>query len=233
MRQNSKDDRDDKQEDPLDGLALLLTMNNQLIEEVKKANLTIAVTDQLLEEIRDKLHKYTDALRDFEFIHTNRWNTHFVKNIAASRVDNGKGSRLHAALIEEHGLVVDELHRSFFHDSDLLGSFDHNLLRQDTTASKSLGTKRALEVEGETRQEQARAQLRRFSFAIIGGLIIVVPMLILLIGSASIKTLVVISAAIFIFAACIATFSKMEPEYLLTATAGYAAVLVSITNGYQ
>jgi len=36
-----------------------------------------------------------DALRDFEFIHNNRWNTYFVKDITAPRLDDVRGSRLH------------------------------------------------------------------------------------------------------------------------------------------
>jgi hypothetical protein len=70
--------------------------------------------------------------------------------------------------------------------------------------------------------------LKRFAFAIIGGLIIVVPMLILVVGSATVKTLAVISTSIFLFAASVAIFSTTEPGNLLAATAGYAAVFMAL-----
>ncbi|KAI8635650.1 hypothetical protein F5Y19DRAFT_17931 [Xylariaceae sp. FL1651] len=189
-------------------------------------------TDEQLEILRDNLHKYTDALRDFEFIHTNRWNTNFVKDIPASRLDNGKGSKLLAALIAENRLEAEESHRSLFKDSDLFGSFNHELMQQSTAIGLSLGSKRTSFVAHQERIKKTRITIRRFSFAIVGGLIIVVPMLILLIGEASTKSLAVISTSILVFAIIAAIFSNLEPESLLAGTAAYAAVLVT-TIGNQ
>ncbi|KAI1120766.1 hypothetical protein F5Y10DRAFT_289314 [Nemania abortiva] len=202
-------------------------LQHRLATELAKIEETI-VTDGQLESIRDILHKYTNSLRNFEFIHTNRWNTQFVKDIAASRLDDGKGSRLLAALLAEHGLQVGESHRSLFKDSDLLGSFDPELMRQSTAIGRSLGTERTFTVAQEERLRQTRVAIRRFSFAILGGLIIVIPMLILLVGEASAKSLAVISTSIVIFAFIIASFTRLEPENLLASTAAYAAVLASI-----
>ncbi|KAI0096776.1 hypothetical protein GGR51DRAFT_542545 [Nemania sp. FL0031] len=171
-----------------------------------------------------------NSLRDFEFIHTNRWNTQFVKDIAASRLDNGKGSRLLAALLADHGLQVDESHRSLFRDSDLLGSFDPELMRHSNAIGRSLGTERIYTIAKEEHVKRTRIAIRRFSFAIVGGLIIVVPMLILLVGEASTKSLTVISVSIVIFAIMVACFTKLEPEHLLASTAAYAAVLVAIVG---
>ncbi|TRX89299.1 hypothetical protein FHL15_009736 [Xylaria flabelliformis] len=221
-------------------------LQHRLAAELAKIEKTVA-TDEQLESIRDILHKYSktplrlkkltgriseqhiaNSLRDFEFIHTNRWNTQFVKDIAASRLDNGKGSRLLAALLAEHGLQVSESHRSLFKDLDLLGSFDDELMRQSNAIGRSLGTERTYLVANQERLKQTRTAIRRFSFAIIGGLIIIVPLLVLLVGEELSASLAVISTSILFFAIIAASFTKLEPENLLASTAAYAAVLVGI-----
>ncbi|KAI1275575.1 hypothetical protein F5Y07DRAFT_369703 [Xylaria sp. FL0933] len=204
----------------------------QLATELAKIEKDI-VTGEQLESIRDILHKYTSSLRNFEFIHTNRWNTQFVKDIAASRLDDGKGSRLLGALLAEHGLQVGESHRSLFKDLDLLGSFDYDLMRQSNATGRSLGTERTDIVASQERLNRIRVAIRRFSFAIVGGLIIIVPLLILLVGEELPKSLEVISTSIVIFAMYVAVFTKLEPENLLASTAAYAAVLVGIIGNKQ
>ncbi|KAI0490386.1 hypothetical protein F4859DRAFT_500763 [Xylaria cf. heliscus] len=191
------------------------------------------VTGAQLEGIRDILNKYTSSLQNFEFIHTNRWNTQFVKDIAASRLDNGKGSRLLGALLAEHGLQVEESHRSLFKDLDLLGEFDNDLMRQSNAIGRSLGAERTDIVASQERLNRIRVAIRRFSFAIVGGLIIIVPLLILLVGEELPKSLEVISTSIVIFAMYVAVFTKLEPENLLASTAAYAAVLVGIIGNKQ
>jgi len=57
-------------------------LQRRLTREIQSIE-TEDVTDEQLEHIRETLHKYTDALRDFEFIHADRWNTQFVRDIAA------------------------------------------------------------------------------------------------------------------------------------------------------
>lgn len=52
------------------------------------------------------------------------------------------------------------------------------------------------------------------------------PVLIIVAGTASVKTLVVVSVSIFLFALGVALFSSAVPESLLAATAAYAAVLI-------
>jgi hypothetical protein len=56
-------------------------------------------------------------------------------------------------------------------------------------------------------------------------------MLILAVGSATVKTLAVISTSIFLFALGVAVLSPTEPGNLLAATAAYAAVLVALIGG--
>lgn len=114
-----------------------------------------------------------------------------------------------------------------FRDSDLLGSFNPQLMQHSTTIGSSLGTDRAHTVADQERRVKIRMALRRFSFAVIGGLIIVMPMLILVSDTTTAKMQAVISTSIFLFALGVAVFSRTTPENLLVATAAYAAVLVT------
>jgi VIT1/CCC1 family predicted Fe2+/Mn2+ transporter len=148
-------------------------------------------------------------------------------------LDNGKGSRLLGALLAEHGLEVGESHRSLFKDVDLLGSFDNDLMRQSNAIGRSLGTQRTDFVARQQRVNRIRVATRRFLFAIAGGLIIIVPLLILLVGEELPISLGVISTSIAIFAICVAAFTRLEPENLLASTAAYAAVLVGIIGHKQ
>ncbi|KAH7305852.1 hypothetical protein B0I35DRAFT_443385 [Stachybotrys elegans] len=201
-------------------------LQRQLAEAIQEIDKTDLSNERLC-EIGNTVHRYTNALRDFEFIHSNRWNTYFVKDIAASRLDDGPGSRLQAALLSELNLQSHDLHRSLFRDSDLLGSFNPRLLQHSTTISQSLATGRAMTVEKEERRLHIHMMWRRFGFAVVGGLIIIVPMLILMNGIATVKSQAVISVSIFLFAGGVAVLSSSGPENLLVATAAYSAVLVT------
>ncbi len=63
-------------------------------------------------------------------------------------------------------------------------------------------------------------------FAIVGGLAIIVPILILVIHTVELKTILVVCASICLFALGVASFSSAAPENLLAATAAYAGVLI-------
>ncbi|RYO80484.1 hypothetical protein DL766_007369 [Monosporascus sp. MC13-8B] len=156
--------------------------------------------------------------------------TRFIRgsDIAASRLDDGPGSRLQAALIWDHGLRAVPSHQSLFQDSDILGSFDPNLMQHSTAIGRSLGREREEAILNDERLARLRTTLKRLMLAIIGGLIIVVPMFILVEGDTTVKTLVVITTSILLFAIGVAVLSQAAPESLLAATAAYAAVLVTL-----
>ncbi|RYP04079.1 hypothetical protein DL765_010312 [Monosporascus sp. GIB2] len=177
---------------------------------------------------RQLAEQIPDALRDFEFIHANRWNTNFVKDIAASRLDDGPGSRLQAALIWDHGLRAVPSHQSLFQDSDILGSFDPNLMQHSTAIGRSLGREREEAILNDERLARLRTTLKRLMLAVIGGLIIIIPMFVLVEGDTTVKTVVVITTSILLFAIGVAVLSEAAPESLLAATAAYAAVLVTL-----
>jgi uncharacterized integral membrane protein len=151
-----------------------------------------------------------------------------VKDIAASRIDNGSGSKLQGALISELKLTVPNTHRNLFCDADLLGTFNPKLMEHSNALGQSLGTTRAQAFASEERRAQFALAWKRFAFAFVGGAIIIVPMLILLVGNVKTKTLAVIPTSIFMFAVGVALFAKTDPVNLLAATAAYAAVLTAL-----
>jgi predicted anti-sigma-YlaC factor YlaD len=129
-------------------------------------------------------------------------------------------------LISELGLELKSQQQTIYSDDDLLGSFDHSLLQHSATVSRTRGSERHLAEQAEKRRQRLKLAWKRFIFAIVGGIAIVVPVLIIVAGTASVKTLVVVSVSIFLFALGVALFSSAVPESLLAATAAYAAVLI-------
>lgn len=66
----------------------------------------------------------------------------------------------------------------------------------------------------------------RFFMSILGGLLLIVPMLIMTLHKSQTISLVTVPAAVLIFAIVIAAASTAKPHEVLGATAAYAAVLV-------
>jgi hypothetical protein len=160
-----------------------------------------------------------------------------VKDIAASRIDDGPGSRLQAALISELNLTLPGPQHTLYSDEDLLGSFDPSLMAHRVTPGVvTRGTQRQNSQVVETQRVKARMAWRRFASAMLGGFALVTPVLIIVIGTSnvSVRALIVVSVSIFLFALGVALFSTALPENLLAATAAYAAVLVVfISNNAQ
>ena len=149
-----------------------------------------------------------------------------MKDIAASRIDNGPGSRLQAALISELNLDLPNPRQPLYSDDDLLGSFDPSLLQHHQALGTSRGTQMQHAQLEEENQKRVRIARLRYPFAMIGGLALVVPVLVMVVGTTPVKPLVVASVSIFVVAFGIAMFSTATPENALAATAAYAAVLV-------
>jgi hypothetical protein len=165
-------------------------------------------------------------MRDFEFIHTTRVNTVFVKEVPTQWIDDGPGSPLQAKLISELGLKLDkpdEGRQPIFDERDLLGEFvpKHSFYGK---------FKRMIQREHEAavlaRRDAVREARKRFVFAMAGGLAIMAPMMIMAVQKVPAKNLITIAVAIFLFSSGVAVFSRAAPENLLGATAAYAAVLM-------
>lgn len=117
---------------------------------------------------------------------------------------------------------------TLYSDEDLLGSFDPSLMEHSTTPGMTRGTQRQNKEMIEKRHAEFKMAWERFAFAMLGGLALIVPVLIIVVQTTPVpvKALVVISISILSFALSVAMFSKAAPENLLAATAAYAAVLV-------
>lgn len=76
------------------------------------------------------------------------------------------------------------------------------------------------------RDRSVKAFWKRFLIALFGGIALVGPMLIMKLHDDQATALATTSVAVFLFAVCIATFSNALPEFIVSAVAAYAAVLV-------
>lgn len=145
-----------------------------------------------------------------------------MKEIAASRIDNGPGCKMQGALISDLNLGLTGAVQRQYNDNDLLGSFDSGLLQKSAT----LGVSRGTHAQQKEMDKRARVARLRYPFALVGGLALIIPVLIMVANTTSAKPLVVASVSILLFAFTVAKFSNSSPENLLAATAAYAAVLV-------
>jgi len=76
------------------------------------------------------------------------------------------------------------------------------------------------------RQREVEAIGRRFGVALVGGMALLIPMLIMVLHKDLLTTLLTVSVAIIIFSVLIAIYSHQTTSEILTLTAAYAAVLV-------
>jgi VIT1/CCC1 family predicted Fe2+/Mn2+ transporter len=76
------------------------------------------------------------------------------------------------------------------------------------------------------RKKSLRDMVRRFGIAILGGVALIVPMLVMTLHKSRNTGIITASLATFVFAAFVAAFSNAQGHQLLNAVAAYAAVLV-------
>ncbi len=75
-------------------------------------------------------------------------------------------------------------------------------------------------------QRKWRSLLRRLEMAVLGGVLLVVPVVIMSFETSRTRSLITLSAAVMIFALVVAVLAVKGSAYeILAATAGYAAVL--------
>jgi hypothetical protein len=77
-----------------------------------------------------------------------------------------------------------------------------------------------------SRKQQWKARVDRFTMAIIGGVLLVVPVVVMSFDTSRTRSLVTLSVSVLIFSVVIATgAAKASPQEIVGATAAYAAVL--------
>lgn len=95
----------------------------------------------------------------------------------------------------------------------------HGLSEMKDTAEKAL-------LESRQRKIWVQETRLRFAMAIAGGLMLIVPVLIMMLVPSRTTSLVTVSIAVLIFSVLVAFTSTAKPQEVLAATAAYAAVLV-------
>lgn len=156
-----------------------------------------------------------------------------MKDIAASRIDNGPNSTLQAALISELGLALPKEQNTLLSDADLFGQFDSLLLRENSQSGSLHSRTRGQAKAAERRRLDLRAKWRRLISAVMGGLAIVLPVIAIVAKSVPVQTLLLASFSIMVFSVGLASFSNGEPEGILATTAAYAAVLMLFVGNLQ
>ncbi|KAI6854198.1 hypothetical protein KC338_g9343 [Hortaea werneckii] len=156
----------------------------------------------------ETLNLYCDAVRNLDF----------MREKAVGGYDHDpfliKSSRaLERGVLESSGLIPDHLLPKG--DLPLPCDHEHPLL-----SNESGGRHYA------NRQTTKKQRLERFAMASFGGLLIIVPMLIMANVPGKIASLVTSCVAITIFAALITLVTKLGPHEVLASVAAYAAVLV-------
>lgn len=76
------------------------------------------------------------------------------------------------------------------------------------------------------RQREVEAIVKRFGVALVGGMALLIPMLIMVLHKDLLTTLLTVSVAVIIFSVLVAIYSHQTTSEILTLTAAYAAVLV-------
>ncbi|KAI7345299.1 hypothetical protein KC354_g14811 [Hortaea werneckii] len=164
--------------------------------------------DRDLEDLQQTLNLYSDAVRTFDF----------MREKAKLGYDRDpflmKSSRaLERGILESSGLIPHHV----LPKGTLPLPEDH---QHPLLSSESGGRHHANEM---TLRQQ---RLERFAMASFGGLLIIVPMLIMANVPGKVASLVTSCVAIAIFAALVTLGTKLGPHEVLASVAAYAAVLV-------
>ncbi|OTA25466.1 hypothetical protein BTJ68_12674 [Hortaea werneckii EXF-2000] len=158
--------------------------------------------------VQKTLNLYCDAVRNLDF----------MREKAVGGYDHDpfliKSSRaLERGVLESSGLIPDHLLPKG--DLPLPCDHEHPLL-----SNESGGRHYANE------QTTKKQRIERFAMASFGGLLIIVPMLIMANVPGKVASLVTSCVAITIFAALVTLVTKLGPHEVLASVAAYAAVLV-------
>ncbi|KAI7553157.1 hypothetical protein KC331_g1419 [Hortaea werneckii] len=158
--------------------------------------------------MQDKLNRYCDAVRNLDFMRE-KVKLGYDRDpflIKSSRALE-RGVLESLGLIPRHVLPKGELPLPYDHEHPFL-SIEYggrHYANEQTTKEK---------------------RLERFAMASFGGLLIIVPMLIMANVPGKIASLVTSCVAITIFAALVTLGTKLGPHEVLASVAAYAAVLV-------
>ncbi|KAJ9606877.1 hypothetical protein H2200_008887 [Cladophialophora chaetospira] len=193
-------------------LATLQRMNLHVLQKEILDEVASALTLGRLEmassrRTRRLMQEYCDALRNWDLMEEKR-TLDFEKD--PFKLVTSKA--LDCKMMEEAEIALP-LHRE-----DL-----RNLRRPSDSAEPQLpGDSRA----GILQEREAQAIVKRFGVALVGGMALLIPMIIMVLHKDLLTTLLVVSVSVILFAVLVAIYSHQSSVDILTLTAAYAAVLV-------
>ncbi|KAF3767113.1 hypothetical protein M406DRAFT_274574, partial [Cryphonectria parasitica EP155] len=187
-----------------------------------------------LENLRVKLEQYATALRDYQYLRN--------KTPLAAAQQTDRRLRLHKYFHSAASLVDPwNSHYAYFRDDDSdhhlhggssidpLRTFLRHYLPSRLTFSRHERHARAREyAEGKPPREVSPFvdSLARFVIAIVGGVVLVVPMIVMIFQPSQTKSLISVSVAVVLFSLLLSFGIKVSNVETLVSTATYAAVLV-------
>ncbi|KAI7782629.1 uncharacterized protein LA080_013117 [Diaporthe eres] len=183
-----------------------------------------------LDKLRTRLHDYTTAIRDYQYLQDK-------KPLDRTESENRK-FRLHRYFYSAADINNDpwESHYSYFQDEhthsmtvDPLRRRLMTYLPSRFTFSRHEREKRLKEYEqGDPPKEISGLvdALARFIIAITGGACLIVPMVIMSLSPSKVESLVAVSVAVVIFSLMLSFGIRVSNIETLVSTATYAAVLV-------
>ncbi|KAK2598482.1 hypothetical protein N8I77_011895 [Diaporthe amygdali] len=187
-------------------------------------------TAKELDDLRTRLHEYTAAIRDYQYLQDK-------KPLSRIEAQNRK-FRLHRYFYSAAEIDIDpwESHYSYFQDEHTRSVTVDPLRRRlieylpvRFTFSRQEREKRLREYEqGELPREVSGFvdTLARFIIAIAGGACLIVPMVIMTLSPSEVKSLVTVSVAMIMFSLILSFGIRVSNIETLVSTATYAAVLV-------
>lgn len=189
----------------------ILHLQKLLLKEYEQMVSELRTSEEQLQRVQELLAKYSEATKNFEAM-------------CARDVVDGTALSIYSIIFPE--LAHINQNRSYPLSLRKLAKGKHALSNFKEEAEQVIRRQ-------QLRREWIAATRARFIWSISGGLLLIVPMLIMALLKNQTASLITTSCAVFIFALAVTGISSASPQELLAATAAYAAVLVVFVGTSQ
>jgi VIT1/CCC1 family predicted Fe2+/Mn2+ transporter len=189
----------------------ILHLQKLLLKEYQRMLSELETSEEQLQRVQELFAKYSDAIKNFE-------------DMCARDVVDGTALSIHVIIFPE--LAELNQNRSYPLSLRKIAKGRHALSKFREEAEQVIRRQ-------QLRREWIDATKARLIWSISGGLLLIVPMLIMALVRSQTASLITSSSAVLIFALAVAGISSAKPQELLAATAAYAAVLVVFVGTSQ
>ncbi|KFY32648.1 hypothetical protein V493_00001 [Pseudogymnoascus sp. VKM F-4281 (FW-2241)] len=181
-------------------------LQNQLVTEVQGINEDHDLAPQRVDQIDSLLSKYCKAIQDWELME--KYSAHA----------NGKHEN-------DPFLITTNFHlqKAILHDANFLDPDQRAYKTKDRENPQlPIGSRPGLRMVRDT-----QAVVKRFSFALFGGLSLLAPMVLMVLRKDTLTALLTVSVSVLLFAFVVALWAEdVSPSTVVTTVAAYTAVLV-------